>query len=260
MTEQSEDLQPVDEIEDSQEIQEESNQEEQTEEKKISKSQNAKQRLRRKLREEAAARAESEERARKLEEKLNEFEQKLEKVANPAPARPSRQDYETEEDYEDALFDWRDVTKSTPAKEPEKKKVEAKSNLPQVDPKVLDNWESQTEQVSDKYDDFEDVLVSIPHDSMTEAMTLAIMESEQGGEVAYFLGHNHVEADRIARLSIAAQVREIDKLAVKLKPNKQTKAPTPITPEKGGDSPGKDPAKMSPEEYRDWRRANGMGR
>lgn len=228
-----------------------------------SKSQNAKQRLRRKLREEQAARFEAEERSRQLEEKFSALESKLEGVINPPPPRPSRDDFDSEEQYEDALLDWRiGQQSSSPVSEPAAASAQQDyGQAPQapqesadiVSPEVRKNWESQLETASDKYDDFEDAMFSIPRESMTDNMTFAIMESDQGGEVAYFLGNNHSEAARIAGLTPAQQIREIDALASKFKP-KQTSAPEPVRPISGsGDSGGKDPEKMSPEEYRRWR-------
>ena len=126
-----------------------------------------------------------------------------------------------------------------------------------VDPNVRKNWESQIEDAADKYEDFDDAIISIPRESMTDPMTFAIMESDKGGEIAYFLGKNHAEAARIARLPLASQVREIDKIASRFE-TKQTRAPEPITPTKGGDSGTIDPEKMTPEQYRDFRRKQGM--
>lgn len=234
---------------------EENLEEEAKEEPAQSRSQNAKQRLRRKLREEQQARANAEERNRRLEEKLTAVDQKLDTVINPPPPRPSRVDFEAEEDYEDALFEWRDTSKTTsPVKEPKPARPAAEDP---VAPQVRKNWESQTEAASDKYEDFEEKIFSIPREAMTDAMTFAIMEAETGGEVAYFLGENHSEAARIAKMPLLAQVREIDKLAKKFKPT-ITQAPEPITPKKGGDSPDKDPAKMTPDEYLAYRRSAGM--
>lgn len=265
MSEQSEDFQEVDETEVPEQEQGEESTEPQAESKEEapeephqSRTQNAKQRLRRKLREEQNAREAAELRAKELEEKFSTLEKKVETVINPPPSRPSRVNFETEEDYEDALFEWRDTkNQSSPVREPEPQ-PETRHVTDTVAPEIRKNWESQVDKVEDKYDDFEDVLVSIPKESMTDPMTFAIMESDQGGEIAYFLGKNHKEADRIAKLSQTAQVREIDKLANKFKTT-TSKAPDPITPVDGDDS-GRilDPSKMTTEQYRDYRRKSGM--
>lgn len=234
------------ETEETQEV--ESQEEEQQEEKKPSRNYNAKQRLRRKLQE-------SEQEKIALLDKLNSLEEKIEGVINPPAPRPSRVDFETEEDYEDSLFEWRDNRNQKPVVQ------EPVQQTPQpaldVAPEVLDNWEAQRYEVMpEKYEDFEDKLRSIPRESMTDPMTIAIMESNNAGEIAYFLGTNHAEAQRIANLSVAAQIREIDKLGDKfIKP--VTKAPAPITPPKGGDAPIKDPKDMSMKEYADYRNSLG---
>ena len=235
-----------------------------TEDQPQSKSQNAKQRLRRKLRQEQQARFEAEERSKQLEEKFATLEQKLDPVINPPPPRPSRDDYESEESYEDALLDWRDASRSSsPVSGPSARPAQPPPPAARPDaadpvsPEVRKNWESQMDNASDKYEDFDDALVSIPRESMSDHMTFAIMESDQGGEVAYFLGKNHTEAARIADMTPTQQIREIDKLAKKFAPTTSS-APPPITPTKGGDSPQKKLEDMSPEEYRAFRRHQGM--
>ena len=270
-TEQSEDF--VEEVETTEEPQAEEQQEgleaeseapegEEEEQQQQSRSQNAKQRLRRKLREEQSARFEAEERARQLAEQISTIEAKVESVINPPPARPNRVDFDTEEEYEDSLFEWRDHSRaSSPVREPVTAvpaQAQAREVASPVDPEVRKNWDSQVEDAYDKYDDFDEKIASIPKESMTDPMTFAIMESDAGGEIAYFLGENHAEAERIARLPMTAQVREIDKLSNKFKPT-TTRAPEPIKPTRGGDTGSNiDPAKMSPEQYRDYRRKQGM--
>lgn len=265
MTEQSEDLEQ--EVEPTEDPSAESTEELEAaaetegEPQRQSRSQNAKQRLRRKLRDEQAMNARLAEENRQLTERFNALEQKLDPVINPPPPRPSRDDFESEEAYEDALLDWRDASKTpSPAGAPQGQMAGQYGQQPApqepvdpVTPEVRKNWESQIDSASDKYDDFDDAIISIPREAMTDTMTYTIMESEQGGEVAYFLGKNHAEADRIAGLSPASQVREIDKLAARFV-KKSTRAPDPVTPlNSGGDAGGKDPDKMSPEEYRRWR-------
>lgn len=262
MTEQSEDLeQEVETTEEAQETEglEATAETESTaveeEEPKQSRSQNAKQRLRRKLREEQQARLQAEERTKALEEKLTGLDSKLDTLINPPPQRPRRVDFDTDEEYEDKLFEWRDSqSSSAPVSEPSPAPAAHDVQPDPVDPEVRKNWDSQVDEASDKYEDFDEAIFSIPRESMSETMTSAIMESGQGGEVAYFLGKNHAEAARIASLSPAAQVREIDRLAGRFV-KKQSSAPEPVTPLKtGGDSAEvQDLENMSPKDYRRYR-------
>lgn len=105
-----------------------------------------------------------------------------------------------------------------------------------------------------KYDDFEDVALdaSVP---ITAPMVAAMLDCEIPHDVAYFLGSHREEATRIAGLSPAAQVREVDKLVAALtKPKQPTAAPAPITPNASKGSVTKDPSEMTFKEFVAWRR------
>lgn len=222
------------------------------EEKPQSRSQNAKQRLRRKLGESEARNTALADQISQQQERLDALDSKLDGVVNPPAARPSRENFETEEDYEDALYDYR--TPKQVETKPVQEQVATQPTQDNVAPEVRKNWDSQLDACGDKYEDFEDVLVSIPYQSMSDTMTEVLMESDKGGEIAYFLGNNHAEASRIAGLSASAQVRELDKLGSKFETTTSS-APDPISEVKGGGDSGlKDMDKMSPEEYRAERR------
>ncbi len=94
-------------------------------------------------------------------------------------------------------------------------------------------FESRSEAARDKYDDYDQV-VGNPKLKVTEAMFMAIKASDISGDVAYHLGSNPKEAERISRLNPLMQVKEIGKLEASLAaspPVKRTStAPSPITP------------------------------
>jgi len=195
---------------------------------KKSRNQNAKARLKRKLHDEQERNALAEEENRKLKEKFTALEQKVDGVINPPEPRPNRVDYETEEIYEDELFKW---NSSQSVVQPESVDNPAVAPQPEGDfvpEKTRENWDDQFDKGLDKYGDFREI-ISNPRLRMTDAMSYAVMESESGGEIAYFLGKNPQEADRIAGMTTTAQIREIDKISSKFKKN-QTNAPDPITP------------------------------
>lgn len=104
-------------------------------------------------------------------------------------------------------------------------------------------WESKVERAEDKYDDFLQVVGELKPDN---AFTAAIMDAENGEEIAYHLAKNEKEFNRIANLHPLAQAREIGKLEAKLqmqpvKPKVPSKAPAPIVPLAGdGATPGSD--------------------
>lgn len=98
---------------------------------------------------------------------------------------------------------------------------------------IADAYHEREEDARTRYEDFESVAYN-PNVRITEAMADTIRASDIGPDLAYWLGSNPKEADRISRLSPLAQAKEIGKIEVKLTDNppvkRTTSAPAPITP------------------------------
>lgn len=98
---------------------------------------------------------------------------------------------------------------------------------------IEDAYAEREEDAREKYEDFEQVAYN-PRLRITDAMAETIKSSEIGPDLAYWLGSNPKEADRISRLSPLQQAREIGKIEIKLASDppvkKTTSAPAPITP------------------------------
>ena len=98
---------------------------------------------------------------------------------------------------------------------------------------LLESYHDKEEKAREKYDDFEQVAYN-PNLPITDVMAQTIQASDIGPEMAYHLGANPKEAERIARLSPLLQAKEIGKLEAKLAADppvkKTSNAPTPISP------------------------------
>jgi hypothetical protein len=98
---------------------------------------------------------------------------------------------------------------------------------------VLDSYHEREEEARGKYDDFEQVAYN-PKLTITNVMAEAIQSSDIGPELAYYLGSNPKDADRISRLAPLSQAKEIGKIEAKLATDppmrKTTSAPAPISP------------------------------
>jgi hypothetical protein len=98
---------------------------------------------------------------------------------------------------------------------------------------VLESYQEREEQARDKYDDFEQVAYN-PNLPITNVMAETIQHSDIGPELAYYLGSNPKDADRISRLTPFMQAKEIGKIEAKLADNppvkRTTSAPAPISP------------------------------
>jgi hypothetical protein len=98
---------------------------------------------------------------------------------------------------------------------------------------VLESYQEREEQARDKYDDFEQVAYN-PNLTITNVMAETIQHSDIGPDLAYYLGSNPKDAERISRLSPFMQAKEIGRIEAKLADNppvkKTTSAPAPISP------------------------------
>lgn len=98
---------------------------------------------------------------------------------------------------------------------------------------IAEAYQDKEEEIRGKYDDFDQVAYN-PNLPITDVMAETIRASDIGPEVAYYLGTNPKEADRIAKLSPYLQAKEIGRIEAKLVDappvKKTTAAPEPIRP------------------------------
>jgi len=98
---------------------------------------------------------------------------------------------------------------------------------------VLESYHDREEEARSKYDDFEQVAYN-PKLPITNVMAETIQSSDIGPELAYYLGSNPKEADRISRMTPLVQAKEIGKIEAKLASDppvkRTTSAPAPISP------------------------------
>ena len=100
---------------------------------------------------------------------------------------------------------------------------------------LVTSWEAKAARAEDKYDDFDEKVGKL--DTRTP-IGMAIMQADNGEEIAYHLATHLDEVKRIGALDPLAQVREIGKLEVRLaaqaeKPKTPSTAPAPISPVTG---------------------------
>lgn len=173
-------------------------------------------RVRRALREKAEAEAKAAELQRKLEES---------KPKEQDTAAPRLEEFSDIEEFAKAREEYgkrqalKELTARQQAEAQQRELVE-----------ITTSWETKVSRA--KHDDFDEVVGDL---KPINTFSLAIMEAENGEEVAYYLGKHPKEAARIATLNPRAQIREIAKLEAKLlseppKPKTPSKAPAPISP------------------------------
>lgn len=138
-----------------------------------------------------------------------------------APSATSADQFESPEAYAEALAYQR------------AEELIAKREAAKQQSAVLESYQEREEQARDKYDDFEQVAYN-PKLPITNVMAETIQSSDIGPELAYYLGSNPKDAERISRMTPLSQAKEIGKIEAKLAAEppvkRTTSAPAPISP------------------------------
>ncbi len=145
-------------------------------------------------------------------------------------AEPSRDQYETYEEYLEARAAYR----AEKAVETRMQAIERQRQEQAEQARLAETqraWSSRLAKAAESIPDFADVVGNATEVEMTPVMKQVIVESDVGPNIAYFLAQNPAEAARIAALSPARQAAEIGKLEDRVtKPAKASSAPEPIRP------------------------------
>ena len=193
------------------------------------------------LRREAEAKA----RADLLEKRLVEVQQTQ---APKQDGAPRLEDFTDIEDFRKAVDKHayeRGLKESETKRRQEAAKREQES--------LVASWEKKVDRASAKYDDFDEKVGELKPNT---PWGYAVMEADNGDDIAYYLGTHMEEARQIAALPPAAQIRAIGRLEAKLaaepaKPNLPSKAPAPIKPV-GGKSGGANDMPQDSDDIKTW--------
>jgi hypothetical protein len=154
---------------------------------------------------------------------------------NETSEKPRPDDFETQEDYIEALTDWK-----TDRKFQEFEKGQEKKSAQQRENEFANSWQKKVQDFEDEAPDFQDVLEDVSHLTFSRMKLESIMESDVGPKLMYEIAQNEELAQKISEMSDTRAIREIGKIEARLLPSsetktkKQTRAPKPITPIGGG--------------------------
>jgi hypothetical protein len=159
---------------------------------------------------------------KRLAREQRKWERERAQQAPQVPQVPvTPEQFASNEEYVEALAEQR----------AEQKLAEREQRKQQTE--ILNAYHDKEEEIRAKYDDFEQVAYN-PNLPITTVMAQTIQASDIGPEVAYHLGANPREAERISRLSPILQAKEIGKIEAQLAANppvkKTSNAPAPISP------------------------------
>jgi len=203
---------------------------------------------------------EAEARAKMLEERLSQLEQRQQPPSQQqqrAPdGMPTIDQFNNFDEYVTAKADFiakRQIEQTLTEREQRQRTEHQSASQAKLDAE----WTKRVEKATAEMPDFEDVVAS-SEAPMTEPMKRAIKESDIGPKLAYHLANNPDEAAAIAEMTPLGAIRAIGRLEERLsKPaeKKTTSAPAPLTPVGGSAKVSKDPGDMSMAEFTRWRRS-----
>lgn len=202
----------------------------------------------------------AEERADSAEQRASKAERKLAEL-KAQNSKPKPEDFDRHEDYETALEKWTEGKKK-PEEAPKQRK---NPEFEEAFAEVTDSFEEGRK----RHKDFDD-LVLVDDLKITPPMVMAMADSDDPSEIAYYLGQHKDETARIAEMSPVRQAKEIAKIELKLSeekgkdkpsdkanpaqpPKKVTTAPEPVKPVSGNDASEKKLEDMNFAEFEESR-------
>jgi hypothetical protein len=208
-----------------------------------------------------------------LRAELSELREQMQAAqAMPAPKeadpKPQRAQFVSDEDYQEALTDWKVDQKLA-----ERQRDEQQARITAAQKQLSDNWNRRLEVAKTDLTDFDEVVGKSEVD-LPNHIYVAVVESDIGPQIAYYLAQNPDEARLLKGMSPTAALRMLGKLEDRLAAEKdpapatkkeepkpaaqaatvvpeRSKAPAPIEPLSDASSPVEKPAsQMTYQEYK----------
>lgn len=183
------------------------------------------------------------------------------KSEDAPPERPDPKDFKDYEAYSEALTDWK--VDQRLRQEEEKRQTEAKkSEFKKQQETKVERYEEGIEAARELHDDFDDVIEEYDG-PLTIGMQQALLDSDMGPQVAYYIAQNPKVGEKMASMTIIQLNKEVARIEARLEAKsskgsededaaasrKTSKAPPPIDPAKGSSKSKKSSDDQSYEEY-----------
>lgn len=186
-----------------------------------------------------------------------QYEMLQQQVQQPTPqqpqakapeGRPTIDQFDDVNDYVEAVTDWKLRQAETDREARTRQEREQREQQ-----ELLSKVQKSTDKARQKYPDFDDVVLNNREIPISPFTAAALADMEGGMDVAYHLGKNPAEAQRIASLPQNRQLIEIGKIEAALAANtrKTTAAPPPVGSQLAGSAGGGEPKDIK--EWMAWR-------
>ncbi len=188
------------------------------------------------------------EQTRSLQRQLDYYREQAERSGQPRRLDPVQ--FQSDADYQRALI--QETARQSQTEFARTQAQQAAQQAQQVEQQI---WEARAADFREQMPDFEAVAYSGSVTYSRHGLEM-VRQMAEGPQVAYFLGKNPAEAQRIAQLPPLETAFELGRLATRLHPGnarRVSNTPPPVTTLRGGARSTPDPEKMSMDEYVAWR-------
>ena len=179
--------------------------------------------------------------------RIAELEAQLAAV-KPQPKEPQPQDFADLEEFMEAKADYLATQKMN--------QTQQAATQEAIMQEKAQSFAQRAAAIRESAPDFDAVIAAIPPELVKQEFAEAILELEEGPQVAYHLATNLHELARLNAMSGRQQAIELGKLAAKLatkpEPKRVSAAPEPVKPIKATGSTQKRPDDMTMDEYAKW--------
>lgn len=195
---------------------------------------------------------------------LTEMMKAPEKQEQPdADARPQRDSYDDDDAYIEALADWR-ADKRVKEELSRYEQDSAVRSQEREAQRLSDAYAEKLEAARERHDDYDEVVGE--SDLIVSAdVKQAILESDLGPEVVYYLATNPKDVEHLNGLSSVQLGRAMGRIEASLEdkdekeeepdppPRRRRRQPRPIEPVSGGGNTDTQPTRVDQSSYRDYR-------
>jgi hypothetical protein len=185
--------------------------------------------------------------------------ERLKATKSVAEGKPKLEDFDSDEEFFDALTDWKWEQRELKARE-----AQEKEKLTQTKQEAEKTFKETVVSVNTageaKYEDYTETISSLPGDVLDNELAQAIFETDAPEDIAYHLGKNPKEAAKISKMSPLKKAIALGKIEARLGTKTTTSAPPPIKPVKGKGSTDFDPDKLLSENPAEWIRLRNAGK
>lgn len=175
----------------------------------------------------------------------------VEQEIGPPPKESEFSDYLAFQKAETAY----EVMRGLVSRELKKASESAKRATEERNNAIVEEFRGKAQEVRKIVKDFDAVIGAASVSPTNPEVAMAILESDRGPHIAYYLAKNPAKVHEINSLPLRRALAEVGRLEARLTPSpkKETKAPAPVPPVKGGlRTTEVDPEKLSQAEFNKW--------